>query len=150
MKRIIAALLALGLLAGAAGAAGLTVTKSDEHVPGSMRFATCRVKFDDSYLTGGEALTAAQIGLTSVIYAWAVPDTVTSAGYGFHYDITNSLLIAFAPTVSTDPASFNIVSDGGAADTIAVNVPATSGTFTRAAATGNLQYVIARVFAFGY
>ena len=69
MKRIIAALLALGLMAGVASAAGLTVTKSDEHVPGSMRFGTCRVLFDNSYPAGGEALVPADLNLTTVVYA---------------------------------------------------------------------------------
>lgn len=49
------------------------------------------ITFDSSYPTGGESLTAAMLGLASVLFAVVTP----SGGYAFEYDYTNSKVIAY-------------------------------------------------------
>jgi hypothetical protein len=66
-------------------------------VPGAERYTVTDVLFDSSYPTGGEPLTASDLGLTTV--AWAV-SSIKTAGTGsvtdVFYDITNSKLKAYA------------------------------------------------------
>lgn len=47
--------------------------------------------FDSSYPTGGESLTASDLGLGSVVFVLAEP----KAGYVFAYDYTNQKLLAY-------------------------------------------------------
>lgn len=56
-----------------------------------LRMVIKRVTFDSSYVTGGEPLTAANLGLASVVAAFATGAT----GYKFGYDTTNSKLLAY-------------------------------------------------------
>lgn len=66
-------------------------------VPGASRFTVTDVLFDSSYPTGGEPLTASDLGLTFV--EWAI-STVKVAGTGsvisVFYDIANAKLLAYA------------------------------------------------------
>lgn len=66
-------------------------------VPGAERFTVTTVAFDSSYPTGGEPLTASDLGLSVVTGAIA---TVAVAGTGsvtaVFYDIANAKLKAFA------------------------------------------------------
>lgn len=152
MKRIIAAGLALLLFAGVA-TAGLTLTDKKLYVGlGGFKVATCRVKYDASYATGGESLTAAMLGMTDVLWCVAAPDTVIAAGYEFFYDDANAVLECLTVSVSTNPASadFIMTSDDTSPDTVSVDIAATAGTLTRAEASGSLATIKARVVAFGY
>lgn len=69
----------------------VTVTKVAKESLGSIRCSIVDVAFDDSYPTGGESLTAADLGLTRVLFALAEP----ASGYAFEYDHTNSKLLAY-------------------------------------------------------
>lgn len=66
-------------------------------VPGADRLTVTDVLFDSSYPTGGEPLTASDLGLTTVTFAIA---TVKVAGTGsvtaVAYDVTNAKLLAYA------------------------------------------------------
>ena len=66
-------------------------------VPGAERYTVTDVVFDSSYPTGGEPLTAADLGLTSVSFAIS---SVKTAGTGsvtdVFYDIANAKLKAYA------------------------------------------------------
>lgn len=66
-------------------------------VPGAQRMTVTEVTFDNSYPTGGEPLTASDLGLTGVDFAIA---TIKTAGTGsvtaVFYDIPNAKLKAFA------------------------------------------------------
>lgn len=66
-------------------------------VPGADRFTVTDVLYDNSYPTGGEPLTASDLGLTFVTFAIS---TVKVAGTGsvtsVFYDIANAKLIAYA------------------------------------------------------
>lgn len=54
-----------------------------------VRFVT--VAFDSSYPTGGESLTAANLGLAGIVHVQAG----SAGGYVFEYDHTNKKLKAF-------------------------------------------------------
>lgn len=56
-----------------------------------LRMKVKTVTFDSSYPTGGEALTAADFGLSSIVWAHAS----NASGYVFSYDYTNSKLLAY-------------------------------------------------------
>jgi hypothetical protein len=65
---------------------------------GQTKLVVKKVTFDSSYPTGGEPLTASDLGLSTVLAAWPGP----SAGYVFEYDITNAKLKAYR---QKDPAA---------------------------------------------
>lgn len=71
--------------------------KFNPSIVASERATVTEVTFDSSYPTGGEPLTAADLGLTKVDFAIA---TLKTAGTGsvtqVWYDIANSKLMAFA------------------------------------------------------
>lgn len=72
----------------------LTISNLQHGVSGNKRENIADVAFDSSYPTGGESLTPAQLGLTSV-------DVVLSdhkAGYNFVYDKANQKLLAYNGT----------------------------------------------------
>lgn len=179
MKRIICALVALGLMLGVASAAGLTVTELTRIRGGAgvMSMAMARVLFDSSYPTGGESLTPADLGLTTIEHLVAVADTATAAGYGFMYDDANEKLLAFAPTAYVDIAAFTFVDTAdaftvadtlsGDAETVTLYLPGAAGsamtttnyvnpdstavTFERsqAGSTDDLSDVKCRIYAIG-
>ena len=119
---------------------------------GPFKVVTAKLVLDSSYLSGGETLAKSTLGLKGVIWATVTPDTISMAGYEGEWDWDNELFILSLLAVSTDPASFDIVSDGEPADTIAVNVPATSGTVTSAivASTTDLDGMPFRITAMGW
>lgn len=65
---------------------------------GNMNAVIGAVAFDSSYPTGGEALTANQLGLAAVKFIIFEP----TAGLVFEYDHTNSKLLAYR---QTDPGA---------------------------------------------
>ena len=71
----------------------LTFDIVSQFVIGNKRMHFVEVDFDSSYPTGGESLTAANMGLSLIDRVW-VPD---KSGYGFEYDYTNSKLKAYYP-----------------------------------------------------
>lgn len=91
----------------------LTLTLIRQTVVGPLRVRVHDVDFDDSYPTGGEALTAADLGVNEV-YA-VIPES--KAGYVAHYDRANEKLLVYQ---SVDPA------DAGGADTPLVEVADTT------------------------
>lgn len=66
-------------------------------VPGAGRWTVTEAVFDSSYATGGEILTASDLGLTTVLFASA---TIKVAGTGsvtsVFYDVANGKLLAYA------------------------------------------------------
>ena len=74
----------------------LTVTLTDMTVVGNKRLHTFKLAFDSSYPTGGESLTAANLGLSTVDFILIEP----ASGYLFEYDHTNSKVIARYPLAS--------------------------------------------------
>ncbi|MCC6382824.1 MAG: hypothetical protein IT304_09965 [Dehalococcoidia bacterium] len=88
----------------------LTVTRvqydgQSQGVFGNLRYVTADVDFDSSALAAGESLTASDFGLTQIVGVIPMGATsaggLTTVGYNFVYDYTNSKLIA-TRTDSTD------------------------------------------------
>lgn len=102
---------------------GLTVTNLLDPpgpFPFGDRWMTFRkVAFDSSYPTGGEALSAAQLGFSKT------PDWVEidpKGGYVFEYDLANAKVKVLAPvkkyTVTFDPASLAAITSRDDAITV--------------------------------
>lgn len=95
---------------------------------GNMIGKVVDVTFDNSYPTGGEAVTAANFGLAGIVH---IPDClgiVTTSAYAIHYDATNAKLMVFQGD-----------NDNGA-----------DAPFVEANSTRDLSNVVARVTAWGY
>lgn len=96
------------------------------------------VTFDDSYPTGGEALTAQQFGLTVLDFVLPSP----ASGYLFEFDHANKKLKAFTPTVQH---THDLLLTGGQAAGDAIQVNATvvgktaAGNVTAAGGVSNIQ-----------
>lgn len=71
----------------------LTVTLSGDWMEsiGNKRAVRATIAFDSSYPTGGESLTAANLGLGTIEYIRIDP----KAGYVFEYDYTNKKVLAY-------------------------------------------------------
>lgn len=72
---------------------GLTVTLTGDWMEsqGNRRAVEATIAFDSSYPTGGESLTAANLGLGVVTHV----DVQSKGGYVFAYDYTNSKVLAY-------------------------------------------------------
>lgn len=82
----------------------LTVSEIARSVFGNKRIVISEVTFDSSYATGGEALTAATLGLSTIdaLFVDAGAAAAGTTGVVVKYDKTNSKLQAFgAPASST-------------------------------------------------
>lgn len=104
-------------------AATVSVVTGPE-VPGNRKFVTATVTFDSSYATGGEAITAASLGLNRLDFIWAV----TSDGFIPSWDgsTTSPKIKLFWVDTTTDGAAL-------------AEVPSTT----------DCSAVVVRVFAFG-
>jgi hypothetical protein len=94
----------------------LTLTRVSQELSGFHRTHVYDFVFDSSYPTGGEALTAADVGLRAIetLDVVEVPD-----GYTFSYDRTNSKLQAFYGDANASDAP--AVEVANAADLALVN-----------------------------
>ena len=70
----------------------LTLTKLRRTVVGNMRLAIYQVTFDNSYPTGGEALTAADLGLSSIEI---MKTDGGDGGYVPQFDYANNKMLMF-------------------------------------------------------
>lgn len=92
----------------------LTVTKKlpngqPDAIGGFTWFAVAAVTFDNSYATGGESLTAADLGFqpnVTIVQLTAHP----ASGFHFEYDYTNKKLKAFTPLRKFTSAAFDAAS----------------------------------------
>lgn len=66
------------------------------------RLSLAKITFDSSYPSGGEAVTAADFGLTYLenVVPLGAPD-----GFSFEYDVANSKLLAYWVDTSVDGAA---------------------------------------------
>jgi len=121
-----------------------------------MNLATCRALFDDAYVTGGESITAANLGLHHIVALWAMPDTVTCAGYDIGWDKTNGKLFVtgfedtitiaadtLTDTLDASPAE-DVLTIYNAAQTTTLTLEEVDGTWT------DLSAVRVRIFAIGW
>lgn len=61
-------------------------------VPGDMQYRVFEITFDDSYVTGGEPMAAADIGFSKIEF---ITFAGGDSGYVFDYDFTNSKVIVY-------------------------------------------------------
>jgi len=109
----------------------LTVTKVATNVSGRLRTRIFDVTYDSSYATGGESLTAVDLGLKTVLTVAVQQKSVSTSIYVHQYDLANSKLLAFR---QKDPG------DAGGAD---IPLP-------EVGSTTNLSAIVVRVTATGY
>jgi hypothetical protein len=89
---------------------GLTVADATTNKPGRTVFGDRYVRFQDitfdsSYPTGGEALTAANVGLKiGIDFISFERKTVGGVAYSFEYDRTSGKLIAYVATTGAQVA----------------------------------------------
>lgn len=123
---------------------------------GNKRVHTLDIDFDSSYPTGGESLTASDLGLHKVELLLASPKT----GFSFEYDYTNSKLKAMCPGVVTGAAGAGTLDDfpmsgvGATAASVGLTAGNTTTRFggqVEVANTADLSTITdVRVMAIGY
>lgn len=79
----------------------LTLTSQADSVFGNMRIKVFDAAFDSSYDAGGEALTAAQMGMLEVLFVNIEAKDVTTSLRLYAYDYTNAKLVVVEPTQQT-------------------------------------------------
>lgn len=108
----------------------LALTSLQYGTAGNMQLVTGVIAFDSSYPTGGEALTPATLGLTTVAFLVAHP----TKGLTFEYDYTNSTLLAYAQGVLVGAAGavtiddFPVTAGPGVSASVSVGLGAGSAT----------------------
>lgn len=135
-------------------ALSVTINKTDT-VGRYLKVKTGTVTFDSSYATGGEALTAANLGFSTSVQTFVASP---AGGLIFQYDFDNSKLKAIYPTGgSAAPASLAAPAVSVPAGETAVtsdaaqpNLTETAGISKEVANTTNLSTVTTYFIAFGY
>lgn len=110
----------------------LTIAISEMVSIGNMNASVGTIAFDSSYPTGGESLTAAELGIGNT--AKFVLFSPTS-GIVFEYDYTNSKVKAFSQGVAVGAAGGETMDDfpvdaGPGASTISVSLTNSGGSAT--------------------
>lgn len=99
------------------------------------------VTLDNSYPTGGEAITAQNVGLSAlysidVIGQSTVAGTAPTASYRFQWDFKNGKLQAFASGTAAGTIGGNVtVVGGGIGEATGINPDSNAGVLSKAAAT---------------
>lgn len=133
---------------------GLIVRKVSSFVVGDRRTTVADVTFDNSYVTGGESLTRAMLGLgLSLDSVRADP----ASGLLFEYDYANSKLLAKYPTGGASaPAALGAprataTAGGTPVTSSAATVPVAlaAGQALEVGNTTDLSTVVTRVTAVG-
>lgn len=81
-----------------------TVTMKHRWVNGNKKERIVEVVGSSSYTTGGDSLTAANLGLKTVHFA-SVSVKTGSAGWTGYYDVTNSKLVVYGDGANTGTTS---------------------------------------------
>ena len=93
----------------------LTVTLKDLTVVGNKKLSVFTIGFDSSYPTGGEPLSARNLGLSAIDFIMVEP----AGGLLFEYDHANAKLMAMTPTVAHN---HTITITGGVSGTVAIGI----------------------------
>ena len=114
----------------------LTVAVTRRNVAGHQNIVTGTIAFDSSYPTGGESLTAADLGLRTVDLMLFQQSDI---GFTFSYDYTNSKVKVYTQGYAHGTGGAVTVDDypitAGPGVTSGISVSLTTGA---GAATGNL------------
>tara|TARA_R100001460_G_scaffold43303_1_gene79592 strand:+ start:106 stop:432 length:327 start_codon:yes stop_codon:yes gene_type:complete len=100
----------------------LTITKPGSApdvtgVPGNIKYVIKDITFDDSYPTGGESLTATQLGFEEL---YIILISQKSDGFVVQYDYTNEKLEIYE--AGADGAALDELGDTGDASGIGIRV----------------------------
>jgi hypothetical protein len=93
----------------------LTITRKRKTISGNMREKHFQIAFDSSYPTGGEPLTAANLGMRKL----TTVSITGQKGYTFEYDYTNEKILAYQQGAQTSPITITD-SDTAASTGVAV------------------------------
>lgn len=98
---------------------------------GNLRCCPVTIAFDSSYPTGGESLTAADLGLKTI----DLLQIQSKSGLVFEYDYTNSKILAYSQGVSVGAAGAAAMDDfpvdaGPGASTVSVSLTNSGGSAT--------------------
>jgi len=134
----------------------LTLAPVKETVVGNLKLRVLDVTFDASYVTGGESLTADELGTDPVFFIAEPTD-----GFVFEYDRSAQKLKAFeqglttGSTAAADATLGSLAEDAAGTETAvrlmgaAVDTTYTFGGLKEVASTTDLSAVVARVLAIG-
>lgn len=101
-----------------------------DNVEGRLRSVIYDVVLDNSYPAGGEAVTAANVGLRRILGARHLGGNAASAMYLWSWDTANSKIICGYPTGSTIAAPAAVGDPIVAAGAVAVTGVNADGRFT--------------------
>jgi hypothetical protein len=124
-----------------------TLANVADTIHGNMRVAFRDVTFSNSYATGGESITPAQVGVNKIFQV--LPDQGVS-GLLFNYDYVNSKLKATYPTggATASPAALaapQVTTGASTASAVNATTPAlTPGQGKEVAAATDLSSVVVR------
>lgn len=115
----------------------LTISNLVRHNVGDARLHVGTIAFDDSYPTGGESLTAANVGLQKIDSI----DFDATAGFVFQYDFTNSKVLVYqsatvTPTGTLSKPTFTVAASGAIGTGMEVGLSADAATATFEGGTG--------------
>lgn len=84
-----------------------TVVADAVSVFGNMRVGVYSLTFDNSYSTGGDAITASELGLSEILFAVVQPKNEAAGKmiYRFDYTAAAHKIEVFYPTGGTAPAT---------------------------------------------
>lgn len=85
----------------------VTLPRDGSGLVGNLRWVRGTIDFDSSYPTGGESLTAANLGLRTIDLLLVQPQT----GLVFEYDYTNAALLAYVQGVAIAAAGAATIDD---------------------------------------
>ena len=110
-------------------------------IHGTVRETFYDVTLDSSYPTGGEAISAKDVGLSTiygleVLGSSLVAGTAPTSRYTFSWDFKNGKLQAFASATPAGTIGGNVtVVGGGIGEAIGINPDSNAGVLSKAAAT---------------
>lgn len=79
--------------------------QASDDVWGRLRVAVRTVTFDDSYPTGGESFTPADVGLSEFLFVDIQNDADGTLGFSFEYDYTAQTIVALGVEQDADAAT---------------------------------------------
>jgi hypothetical protein len=132
----------------------VSISKTDS-VGRYLKVKTGTVTFDSSYPTGGESLSATDLGFSTKVETFVASP---NGGLIFEYDFTNSKLAAFYPSggaatpaalaapAVTVPAGATAVTSSAAQP----NLTETAGIAAEVGSTTDLSTIVTNFVAFGY
>lgn len=89
---------------------------------GTLRLAIKKITLDNSYPTGGWALTPTTLGLRSVLFAWTEEKAPGTTKYHYVYDVTAAKLQVYTSNGAAPAALAELDSTSATQDTKVVTI----------------------------